>query len=127
MECLVQNIYRESRGESYTGRLAVAFVTFNRAKKDINNLCSVVYQSAVRNGKKICQFSWVCEPPKKVIDFQSYQDSREIANLVVGYIAIDPSHGATHFHTTTVHPKWDKAAKVVAKIGHHIFLMISAK
>lgn len=50
IECLAKNIYYESAGESYEGKLAVAQVTMNRVNSGIfpRDICSVVYQKTDR-------------------------------------------------------------------------------
>ena len=57
LNCLAQNIYHESRGESIQGQFAVAFVTLNRTEDENfpRSICGVVYQKG--------QFSWTKHKP----------------------------------------------------------------
>lgn len=133
IECLADNIYHESRGESYDGKIAVAFVTINRtlAEKFPDNICGVVKQKT----NKVCQFSWYCESEKKAQAQQtlltktkdmSYNEVKRIAEFVYNnYTTIkDPTKGALFYHANYVNPKW-KNLKKTAKIGNHIFYTMS--
>ena len=59
MACLTRNVYYESRGEPYAGRLAIAQVTGTRveALKWGRSICNVVYAPI--------QFSWTSNPSKR--------------------------------------------------------------
>ena len=71
LNCLAMNIYHEARGESETGRLAVANVTMNRVNhyKYPDTICGVVQQGIHYTNWKgnlmpkrhKCQFSWYCD------------------------------------------------------------------
>lgn len=129
IECLADNIYHESKGESFDGKIAVAFVTINRAKSDLypNDICGVVKQ---RNSRT-CQFSWYCEEEKfshsrkdtltKKKEFV-YNESLKIAQFVYeNHDKIkDPTKGALFYHAKYVKPKWKNLVKTVV-IGNHIF------
>ena len=111
--CLVKNIYFESRGEPIKGQEAVALVTLNRVKSSNypNTVCKNVYAPK--------QFSWVTNKTMKVRDRVSWAVAEDVA-----YRVLTGNHGlghfkATHFHSTSVSPKW--GLKRVAKIGQHIF------
>lgn len=115
LDCLTTNIYHESKGESYKGKLAVAFVTINRTKssKFPDNICAVVYQQS--------QFSWVNKKKKSITDPDLFDDIKEIAQLVITkYDELDdPTNGSLYFHSTKINPKWNKTKTV--KIGGHVF------
>lgn len=115
LDCLTTNIYHESKGESYKGKLAVAFVTINRTKssKFPDNICAVVYQQS--------QFSWVNKKKKSITDPDLFDDIKEIAQLVITkYDELDdPTNGSLYFHSTKIKPKWNKTKTV--KIGGHVF------
>jgi spore germination cell wall hydrolase CwlJ-like protein len=109
--CMALNIYYEANKEPLLGKIAVAHVTLNRVKETYpSNVCEVVYQPF--------QFSWtkenIIKPSKQALD-----NAKEIAELAYKGITTDPTHGATHFHNTSVKPGW-KLEKVV-QIGNHIF------
>lgn len=112
LRCLADNIYHESKGESFKGKLAVAVVTLNRVKSPQypNTVCKVVYQ---RN-----QFSWT-RTKHKIKDFYSWTDSLLAATMAMEDPKILGDFQATHYHNTTVSPTW--GLRRIAKIGQHIF------
>lgn len=65
--CLAKAIYHEAKGEPEIGKKGVAKVVLNRKKheKFPKTICGVINQVDYDNGKKLCQFSWVCSRPKK--------------------------------------------------------------
>jgi len=129
MACLADNVYFEARGEPVKGKTAVAYVTLNRVQS-INypkTICGVVHDGlTTRAGTPIknrCQFAWWCDGIKDVVhDREAWADSMEIAqNAIEDYsLENDPTHGATHFHTTSIYPGWKDVKKTI-KIGHHVF------
>ncbi len=104
--CLATNIYHEAGGESDKGKAAVAHVTLNRAKSPRypNDICKVVYQ---RSGRT-CQFSWTCDGRSDIVPNKKYnkrwQDSLQIALLVIDKIIKDPTNGAMFFHERSINP-----------------------
>jgi spore germination cell wall hydrolase CwlJ-like protein len=120
--CLARNIYFESRGEPYLGKIAVAQVTINRvnSSKFPASVCDVVHQKTNYNGITVCQFSWVCEGANKIRAPHLYDESLRIARRVMidGY-RLPELKGAKFFHADYVDPGWDRPVK--AKIGRHIF------
>lgn len=127
IECLTDNIFFEAGAESHSGKIAVAFVTMNRAKSDLypKDVCDVVKQKI----GKTCQFSWVCSKKttsKKVLtieDFMMYTYLRSIAIDVFFHHEklLDPSRGALFYHADYVKPNWKMPIKKTTKIGKHIF------
>jgi N-acetylmuramoyl-L-alanine amidase len=123
--CMATNIFYEAGGESNAGKAAVARVTLNRVNSGFANTpCKVVYQATVRDDRKLCQFSWVCEEgkgnPNK--NSQSYQASLQVAYEVLvldKYKDVVPKN-TLFFHNTSVEPDWEHYEKVQV-IGNHIF------
>lgn len=115
MLCLAKNIYHESRGEPFHGKVAVAQVTMNRLRhpsKFQATICGVVYEHK--------QFSWT-DSIVTVRDEIAWQEAKLIAQAVMaGKIAI-PNFNALYFHTKQVFPRWRLEKKVVRVIGNHIF------
>ena len=112
--CLAQNIYHESRGESFEGKLAVAQVTLNRvAHKTLfkSTICGVVYQNK--------QFSWT-SLPKSVKDKNAWEDAQKIAKAVMGGLRLK-DFDAIYYHTHAVKPSWRVGKQIVKVIGSHIF------
>ena len=123
ISCLAQNILFESNTESKKGQYAVGMVTMNRVKsgKFPDSVCGVVKQKV----KGTCQFSWVCDPVKRLKDIKhtdSYQQSLHLAKHI--YLEHDQmpdiTKGAMYFHTVYVQPNWVNLKKTT-RIGQHIF------
>lgn len=118
-ECLAKNIYYEAGGESYAGKLAVAFVVLNRIANPAfpKSACGVVYQEK--------QFSWTFDNTlgRVVKDSTAWQDSYKIAVQVLanGTQMVDITHGALYFHNDTVKPKWATRDKFTTQIDGHFF------
>lgn len=119
VDCLAHNMYREARGESKTGMIAVGHVTMNRtkAKGFPGSVCSVVTQKH----KKFCQFSWVCMPKLPMIRGEDYQEIRLLAERIYNGKMKDITFGATYFHNETVVPAWSETKRLTTKIGNHLF------
>lgn len=132
VDCLAENIYFESKGESKLGQIAVAFVTMNRLNSDLfpKDICQVVKQQV----NNVCQFSWYCEEKPRAMSVRKdltkqnnplYNEILEIAAYVyMHYEKLDdPTKGALFFHATYVKPNWKNLKKTVI-IGNHIFYRI---
>lgn len=121
VKCLADNIYYEAGNQPLSGKVAVAFVTLNRlmAKGFPSSVCGVVHQKTAN----VCQFSWVCERPRR-FEARVYEEARAVAKAVVnGYNTHiqDPTSGALFFHTTYVKPRWRHQFIRTAQISDHIF------
>jgi spore germination cell wall hydrolase CwlJ-like protein len=123
IDCLANNIYFEARGEPIKGQMAIGVVTINRVKDSRypDDLCEVVKQPA--------QFSWY--KPGKAIKHSGtvvYDRIRELAiHIYDKYYTLgkedDVVHGATHFHTVSINPRWRNKTKI-SRIGHHVFFKV---
>lgn len=115
-DCLAKNVYHEARGESIEGQIAVAAVTLNRVEdvKYSNTICDVVYQDD--------QFSWTSKHVT-IKDKEAWQTAKTAAALsVIGNV--DPTNGATMFHSKKVKPYWQSKFKKTRTIGNHIFYKV---
>ena len=112
MTCLVDNIYHEARGESETGKQAVAKVTINRLNHKLypKTICQVVYQPK--------QFSWTIKHKKTKLNVAEWLACYDSAYRVLAKNKLS-DFSATHYHNTTVKPKW--GLQRVAVIGKHYF------
>lgn len=99
-ECLAAAIYKEARGESTRGRLAVAQVVLNRGEP-----CTVINQHG--------QFSWRATDRLNWDNNALYLASKVITR---GYAI--KGFKATHFHNLTTDPKW---SGYQTTIGNHKF------
>lgn len=115
LECLAKNIYHESRGEPFHGKVAVAQVTLNRAKskKYSGSICKVVYQPK--------QFSWTIGKVGYIKDKAAWREATNIAKAMLKGTVSIPNFNAMYFHTKQVNPVWNKHKQVVQVIGNHIF------
>jgi spore germination cell wall hydrolase CwlJ-like protein len=133
LKCLAENIFYEARGESVTGKAAVARVVMNRVNHGFASTpCNVIYQVTMVTKineetldtykVRLCQFSWVCENRQKInVNDPKYIQAMDIAYQVLAYDAYHDvlPRSALFFHNLTVDPFWPY--KQVAKIGNHIF------
>ncbi len=120
LECMAKNIYYESAGESFEGKVAVAQVTLNRTKNPNfpADVCSVVHQKT-REG---CQFSWFCEQPRRpVANKYEWQESLLVAKqALTGELSHDNMHDALFYHASYVNPDWRNYERI-KQIGNHVF------
>lgn len=133
LKCLAENIFYEARGESITGKAAVARVVMNRVNHGFASTpCNVIYQVTMvtkineetldEYKVRLCQFSWVCENRQKInVNDPKYIQAMDIAYQVLAYDAYHDvlPRSALFFHNLTVDPFWPY--KQVARIGNHIF------
>jgi N-acetylmuramoyl-L-alanine amidase len=130
VKCLIKNIYFEARNQSHAGRVAVAFVTFNRVNSNRfpDTICGVVKQANKKNGKIVkhrCSFSWYCDGKPDDMD-KGTKTYREIVYLVhkLRYNInnlIDITEGSKWYHATYVKPDWVSEKNRSVHIDDHIF------
>jgi len=126
LQCLAENVYYESRSESFEGKLAVAQVTINRVNsaKFSDTICGVVKQKNVVNGIMVCQFSWFCNQAYTKVIRNQYQWEESVIvakKALTSSVAHDILHQsyALYFHANYVNPGWKLTR--VSQIGNHIF------
>lgn len=119
--CLAKNIYFEAGGEPVAGKKAVAQVVLNRMNHPAfpRTACGVVHQKT----KYICQFSWVCEPKKKVyVNSSAWGDSVWVAKqALTKRVAYDKFHNVIYFHEKHLPFNWNNKYQKVKVIGNHVF------
>lgn len=122
--CLAENIYYEAGNQSYAGKLAVGFVVLNRMSHPLfpKSVCGVTYQAV----DDICQFSWVCDPNRAIINERaiSWIVSLKIAKFLLSTeksVLDDITEGALYFHNHTVSPQWSAKRTRTVEIDDHIF------
>lgn len=120
--CLAKNIYYEAGAEPLAGKKAVAQVTINRTNHPAfpSTVCGVVHQ---RN-KRACQFSWVCEPRKKIhYSSDNWEQSLMVAQMFLtdSYEFDTITSDTLFFHEKHLPFNWKNRYKRVATIGNHIF------
>ena len=126
MLCLALNVYHEARGEPLAGQHAVAQVTMNRAGRDPDKLCDVVFEPK--------QFSWAnpltrargAERARLASKYvpkpgKEWDRAKRIAYDTASGLVTDFTGGANFFHARYVNPAWRHQFKFVATIGQHSF------
>ncbi len=110
---LAKCVYAESRGEPYTGQVAVAAVILNRVKSPSfpNTISGVIYQpyafTAVNDGQ-------INLTPNST----AYKAAQDALN---GW---DPTYGCLYYYNpATATSSWIWSRKTVVTIGKHVFAM----
>jgi N-acetylmuramoyl-L-alanine amidase len=102
IECLVANVYHESRGESLIGQAAVAHVTLNRVRSPAypHSVCGVVWQPG--------QFSWTEDGRSdRMTALDAIGKAVDIALAASRGKTKDPTGGALHYFAhRKVRPYW---------------------
>lgn len=108
---LAKLIYGESRGEPYTGQVAVGAVVMNRVKSSSfpNTISGVIYETGAFDAVKDGQINLTPDSNAK----KAAQDA------INGW---DPSYGAIYyFNPSTATNKWIWSRPVTVTIGRHRF------
>ncbi len=120
--CLTEALYFEARGENLVGQVAVAEVILNRvdSKSYPNSVCGVIQQGqSTRNG---CQFSFICDGKVEHIgDRETFEKLGKVAWVMLAGKPRILTGKATHYHNSSVLPRWAKRLVRTARIGDHIF------
>lgn len=119
-ECLVYNLYMESRGESDLANIMVMNTVFNRvnSKHFPDTPCEVVKQGF--------QYSWTFD--KRSDKLKDLKQVKRLTHLVDQYIMnrdlfLGMSHGANHYHHVNITPEWSTSKRMI-KVGvydQHVF------
>ena len=121
--CLTEALYFEARGESVKGMFAVAEVILNRVDSSAypDDICGVIHQGTGR--KFACQFTYTCDGlSEDIAELGAYRNVGKVAALIMAGIAPrNLTHGATHYHTRSVSPRWSRVYPKTATIGYHKF------
>lgn len=111
LNLLSKVVYSESRGEPYTGQVAVAAIVLNRVKNSSfpNTVAGVVYQSGAFDAVSDGQINLTPDSTAK----KAAQDAMN------GW---DPTYGCIYyFNPSTATSKWIWSRPQVVRIGKHIF------
>ena len=126
--CLAEALYFEARNQGWKGMLAVGVVAQNRVRSKAypNDICAVVRQGRLSDGKMklyACQFTYWCDgKPERPADQEAWEAASNIAAMLLSTnITIEGMQKATHYHTTTVQPRWARKWKPCRRIRQHIF------
>ncbi|WP_240611092.1 cell wall hydrolase [Oceaniglobus ichthyenteri] len=120
--CLAEALYFEARGEPVKGIFAVAEVILNRvdSARFPDTVCGVIRQGTGR--KYQCQFTYTCDgSPEQIHEPRAWQKVGKVARLMLDGAARGLTHGATHYHTRAVRPRWSQVYARTISIGVHHF------
>jgi hypothetical protein len=120
--CLTEALYFEARGENIVGQVAVAEVILNRVDTERypNSVCGVVRQGEKR--KNACQFSFICDGKAEIIGNRKvFEELGKVAWVMMQGKPRILTGKATHYHNTSVKPRWASKFVRTARIGAHIF------
>ena len=117
VDTIAKTIYHEARGESFTGKKAVASTVFNRASGDPKKMVKTV-----RAPKQYSCWNRGWLPAGKG---EAWKESIILAkSLLSGRFT--PNTNNTHYYNPSiVNPKWAKNAQK-QRIGNHVFLSIES-
>lgn len=91
-----------------------------------DTVCAVVNQGTGR--LHACQFSYTCDGKPEVINEPKAWD--RVSAVATTMLQGEPrtlTGGATHYHTTSVAPRWSRVYAKTATIGYHRFYRQSAR
>ena len=122
IDVLARTIYGEARGESELGKLAVAWVVVNRAKRARSSLAAACLKSIHFSCWNNARANDANQLAMMTADLSDPVFARcVIAALQAAHgLAPDPTAGATHYHALGVRPRWARG-KSYETIGHHRF------
>jgi spore germination cell wall hydrolase CwlJ-like protein len=119
------NVYHEVRGDVADAQYAVAHVTKNRARRNINgsDCYSVVWAPH--------QFSWTGKNLHAIIprDRRSWKHAQHVAYQVYTGVHHDNTHGSTNFYAPRPAkdpPAWLDSASSTIQIGQQIFAKLAS-
>lgn len=104
-------IYGEARGESYTGKVAVAAVVLNRVRssKFPNTISGVIYQAG----------AFTCVADGQINLGTNDECTRAAQDALNGW---DPSCGALYYYNpVTATSSWIRNRPILVTIGRHVF------
>lgn len=125
--CLAVMVYGEAEGESFQGKLGVAYVALNRYNTGkYEDICQVVLKTQQFKAVKKERFheAIINKSTPRLANIRAWEESKEVANLVYDVKIPDPTKGALYFlnpHKLRAFPKWAYKLKKTAVIGRHYF------
>lgn len=126
LDTMARTIWGEARGETFEGKIAVAWVIKNRADNpgwwghEIAGVCRAPWQFSC----------WLENDPNRVkllavgASDSALKECLAVTAGVLTGIYADPTGGSNHYHTVGISPKWSVGQKPNAKIGAHLFFKL---
>jgi len=128
VKCVAEAMYFEARDQGWKGMLAVGVVIKNRMMNPRwpSTACEVVRQGRTWNGNPVrhkCQFSYYCDGKhERPAEPGPWTTALDLAQqILVADLTIVGLEDATHYHTTSVRPRWSRTMDQCGKIGQHVF------
>jgi spore germination cell wall hydrolase CwlJ-like protein len=135
---LAKTIWGEARSDGEYGMYAVANVIKNRAESPLNKkrgyrLYGKGIQGVISKNKAFSAWNDGDPNREKMLtldpagsslsgrDLEAWKSALKIASDVVDGKKPDITKGATHYHTTSILPRWASAGDKTGVIGSHIF------
>lgn len=124
-------IYGEARGESLTGKQAVAHTVMNRVASKVRwwgstiqtvCLCPHQYSCFNRTDSNYALLRNLAVMTKEErLKVYGYKDCLKVAAVIVAGVEPDNTFGATHYCTLRCHPTWEKDLTFTCVIDNHKF------
>lgn len=131
IDIMARTLWGEARGETLTGKEAVANVILNRLKLSRRRGKMWWGNSIEEICLKPSQFScWNKGDPNypklSTIDQSDPQFAicQRVATRAVNGMLPDHVFGADHYHTTSILPHWAESRASLVTIGHHVFYQL---
>ncbi|MDR1026361.1 MAG: cell wall hydrolase [Lactobacillus sp.] len=128
VEILAKTIYGEARGESVSGKEAIASVVLNRVNFARSKGGYWWGSTPQEVCLKLWQFSCWNKDDPNFVKLQRLDDSddvyctcKRIAYRAFAGLVEDKTNYATHYHTKNIRPKWAFGKIPSATIGNHFF------
>lgn len=127
---LAMLLWGEARGESYEGKIAVAWVVRNRVAVSSTRRFGSGWRGVMLRPR---QFSCFLESdpnahklrmPLRYESALVWDECYRAAAAVFFDLVPDPVAGADHYHTTGVQPAWSRGVQPVATVGNHRFFRL---
>lgn len=121
---LATGVWGEARGESRTGKIAVAWVVKNRAEAQWRGKST--YAEVLTDPLQFSAYNTNDPNLKKmampwVHDFPGWLECLGVAFGVHQGTIPDPTHGSNHYHAKSVAPTWAAHLEQTNEIGNHVF------
>lgn len=120
-------VWREARGESWQGKLGVAWSIRNRVMRPGQTWWGDDWETVILKRWQYSSFN-ADDPNARLIpgdpttDF-SWAQCLSVAEDVYSNSVADPTNGATHYHAASMNPppKWAETAQFKVQLGNHLF------
>ncbi len=131
LDTLARTLYGESRGESWLGKVAVAWVIWNRVKTPkrrrwwgdtIHEVCTYPMQFTCwnrddPNRPKMERLTLKADP--------AFRECLAAGAAAISGLEPDPTEKATHYYVAmSPEPRWARGIEPIAEVGRHLFFRV---